>query len=67
LDMEYTVTNVPIKLRATSGIEQAPYLIVNGSEMKHLSRGINVFVFNDRMQLVRQAAFDLYETYYANR
>ncbi|MDT4850621.1 hypothetical protein FQZ97_847740 [compost metagenome] len=67
LDMEYTVANVPIKLRATSGIEQAPYLIVNGSEMQHLSRGVNVFVFNDSMQLVRQATFDLYETYYANQ
>jgi hypothetical protein len=67
LDMEYTVANVPINLRATSGIEQAPYLIINGSEMKHLSRGVNVFVFNDSLQLVRQMAFDLYETYYANR
>ncbi len=35
--------------------------------MKHLSRGVNVFVFNDSLQLVRQMAFDLYETYYANR
>ncbi|WP_222165446.1 DUF6311 domain-containing protein [Edaphocola aurantiacus] len=67
LDMKYTVANVPIKLRATSGIEQAPYLIVNGSEMQHLSRGVNVFVFNDSLQLARQMTFDLYETYYANR
>jgi len=67
LDIECTIANTLIKLRATSGIEQAPYLIVNGSEMKHLSRGINVFVFNDSMQLVRQATFDLYETYYANQ
>lgn len=67
VEMECRLANTSIKLKATSGTEQEPYLIIKGVAMKPLSRGINVFVFDDRMQLVRQITFDLYETYYANR
>lgn len=72
LDMKYTLQNrengpVLFELRATSQNKQYPYLKVNGKEMHHLNRGINIFIFDEQMQLIAQDYVDLYKTYYMNR
>jgi len=67
IDMEDLIGNTVIRLRATSGIQQQPYLELNGTAQPQPGRGVTVFVFDDHMQLIDRINFDLYETYYGNR
>ena len=65
--LDLPVSNAAVRLRATSGAQEQPYLEINGEGQQKLRRGVTVFVFDDQMQLLTRTNFDLFETYYGNR